>query len=92
MPFRRDAALSAALVGIAASTRRAAAELVEHPWLRVRRLSPELSQALAHEDVGGFYAEVYPASDKPRPITFWRPTPWTSCRKPSGSIAGLRTN
>jgi hypothetical protein len=64
------AALSAALVGIAASTRRAATEPSEHPWARVRRLSTELSQALAHKDVGGFYAEVYPATDRPRPIAF----------------------
>jgi hypothetical protein len=64
------AALSAALVGIASNTRMAAAKPVENPWARVRRLSVELSHALADEDVGGFYAEVHPATDRPRPVAF----------------------
>lgn len=61
------AALSAALVGIAPTS---PAQAAEHPWARVRRLSTELSQALAHDDVGGFYAEVFPANDRPRPIAY----------------------
>ena len=64
------AALSAALVGITAGTRPASSEPVEHPWARIRRLSTELSEALADNAVGGFYVEIYPATDRPRPIAY----------------------